>query len=252
MPSVADLLFNNVQIDRCPHEKHLGLILDEKLSFKKHLDDKINKAMKLVGTIRKLNSVLPRFSLLTIYKSFVRPHLDYGDVIYDQPNNQKLIDKIESVQYDAALAITGAIRGTSRIKLYELGLESLKDRRWMHRLCFFRKIFFARSPSYLFNYLPSQTISLRYPNCFTSYRCRTVSFQNTFFPYSVSQWNQLQPEIRNSISHSFFRNALFKIVKPCEKTIYNIHDALGIKLITRLRLGFSHLLEHEFRNNFIL
>ena len=99
---------------------------------------KINKATKIIGTIRKLNSVLPRLSLLTIYKTFVRPQLDFGDVIYDQPNNKSFIDKIESVQYDAALAITGAIRGTSRIKLYkELGLESLKDRRWMHRLCFF-------------------------------------------------------------------------------------------------------------------
>ena len=86
--------------------------------------------MKIVGTIKKLNSVLSRFSLITIYKSFVRPHLDYGDVIYDQPNNQSFADKIESVQYNAALAITGAFRGTSKIRLYkELGFESLKDRR---------------------------------------------------------------------------------------------------------------------------
>ena len=46
-----DLFFNNVQIDRCSNEKHLGLILDEKLSFKKHVDEKINKAMKIIGTI---------------------------------------------------------------------------------------------------------------------------------------------------------------------------------------------------------
>ena len=90
----------------------------------------------------EISNELPRLFLLTIHKHFVRPHLYYGDVIYDQPNNKSFIDKIESVQYDAALAITGAIRGTSRIKLYkELGLESLKDRRWMHRLFFFRKIF---------------------------------------------------------------------------------------------------------------
>ena len=56
-----------------------------------------------------MNLSLPRSSLLTIYKSFVRPHLHYGDVIYDQPNNPRLSDKIESVQYNAALAITGAI-----------------------------------------------------------------------------------------------------------------------------------------------
>ena len=77
-----------------------------------------------------MSLLLPSSSLLTIYKSFVRPHLNYGDVIYDQPNNSRLSDKIESVQYNAALAITGAIRGTSKEKLYqELGLESLKNRR---------------------------------------------------------------------------------------------------------------------------
>ena len=84
-----------------------------------------------------MNLLLPRFSLLTIYKSFVRPHLDYGDVIYDQPNNSRLSDKIESVQYNAALAITGAIRGTSKEKLHqELGLQSLKDRRWLRRMSY--------------------------------------------------------------------------------------------------------------------
>ena len=88
----------------------------------------MNIAMKIIGTIKRLNTVLSRFSLLTIYKSFVRPHLDYADVIYDQPSNQSLCDKIESVQYNACLAIIGAIRGTSRIKLYkELGIESLHE-----------------------------------------------------------------------------------------------------------------------------
>ena len=49
----------------------------------------------------------------------MRANLDYGDVIYDQPRNFRLSDKIETVQYNAALAITGAIWGTSREKLYQ-------------------------------------------------------------------------------------------------------------------------------------
>ena len=65
--------------------------------------------------------------LLTIYKSFIRTHLDYGDVIYDQAYTASFRQKIESVQYNSALATTGAIRGTSKEKRYhELGLESLK------------------------------------------------------------------------------------------------------------------------------
>ena len=67
---------------------------------------------------------------LTKYKSFVSPHLDYGDVIYDQPNKSSLPNKTENVQYNAVLAVTGALRETSKQKLYhKLGLESLRNRK---------------------------------------------------------------------------------------------------------------------------
>ena len=115
--------------------------LDEKLSFNTHIKDKIAKANKAIGIIRKLSYFLPRESLITIYKSFVRPNIDYGDIIYDQPNNEQFCNMIERVQYNAALAITGAIKGTSQQKIYnELGFESLRFRRWFRRLFAFYKI----------------------------------------------------------------------------------------------------------------
>ena len=92
--------------------------------------------MQGVGIIRKLSKILPQNSLITIYKAFVRLHLDYGNVLYDQPNNESLLQKIKSVQYNATLAITGAPKGASQMKLCnELGLESLKFRRWSRKLC---------------------------------------------------------------------------------------------------------------------
>ena len=66
-----------------------------------------------------MHNVLPRHSLLTIYKSFIKPHLDYGDIIYDKPNNQAFSNKLEPVQYNAALAIKWAIQGTSKTKVYQ-------------------------------------------------------------------------------------------------------------------------------------
>ena len=97
----------------------------------------MSKACKVIGAIRKLHYILPRHSLLTIYKSFIRPHFDHCDIIYDQPNNQAFSNKSEAAQYNAALVITGAIRGTSRIKIYQkLGPESLKSHRWFRRLLF--------------------------------------------------------------------------------------------------------------------
>ena len=84
------------------------------------LKKKIAKGSKRIGIIKKLNSFFLRNTLLTIYKSFVRPHLDYGDILYHQPNNERINSKLESVQYSAALAITGAIKETSRSKLYKV------------------------------------------------------------------------------------------------------------------------------------
>ena len=70
---------------------------------------KFLKANKVIGILRKLYNVLPRNSLITIYKSFIQPHLDYVAIIFDQPENKSFCTKIESVQYNAALGITEAI-----------------------------------------------------------------------------------------------------------------------------------------------
>ena len=91
---------------------------------------KTDKAKSRIGLMRKLQSKLPRNALLTVFrKSFIRPHLGYSDIISDQPINGSFGKKLESVQYNAAVTITGDIKGTSREKLYkELGLESVKLR----------------------------------------------------------------------------------------------------------------------------
>ena len=93
-----NLSFNNQPIERSVAHKHLGLTLDEKLSFTNCINDKINKILKGIGLLRKLSTLLQRQSLLTIYKSFIRPHLDYENVIYDQPLNESLSKRIDSVQ----------------------------------------------------------------------------------------------------------------------------------------------------------
>ena len=99
--------------------------------------------------IRKLRNSLPRPSLMTLYKSSTRPHLDYGDIIYDQPFNNSFQNKTESIQYNACFAITGAVRGTSKERLYEvLGFESLQHRRWYRKLCYLCKILINKSPNY--------------------------------------------------------------------------------------------------------
>ena len=69
---------------------------------------------KAIGLLCKLVLVLPRSSWLMIYKSFVRLHLDYGDIIYDKAYNTTFHQVMEAVQYNAALTIFCAVSGSSK------------------------------------------------------------------------------------------------------------------------------------------
>ena len=96
--SHPSLYFNKTRIQRQSVQKNLGLFLVEKFSSSGHIDEKLKKATVRVNLMHKLDLLLPRSSLLTVCKCFVRPHLDYGDVIYNQPNLSSLANKIKSVQ----------------------------------------------------------------------------------------------------------------------------------------------------------
>ena len=126
--------------------------------FNTHITEKIGKASKGIEVIKKLFKSLPRNTLLTIYKLFVRPYLDYGDIVYDRPNNESFISKLEQVQYNAALAITGAIKCASRREIYnELGLESMESRRRVRDLCFLHKVISNGLPAYLYKLIPKKS-----------------------------------------------------------------------------------------------
>ena len=77
------IYFNNAPVFCANWQKHLGIYLDESLNFSYHIKEKMPKEMKGIVIIRNLNKALPQHSLITIQKSLVRPHLDYGDIIYN-------------------------------------------------------------------------------------------------------------------------------------------------------------------------
>ena len=106
------ITLNNIQSERTTYQKHFGILLDEKLNFRQYIDTTILKVNKGFSVIKKLRHSLPRKSLVI----HLRPQKDYGDMIYDQFFCEK--KKKESVQYKAALAVTGVIQGTSREKIY--------------------------------------------------------------------------------------------------------------------------------------
>ena len=123
------LIFNKSKVFQSTTQKHLGLILDNRLSFKEYLTAMGAKVSRTIALLRKLQYISPRHALITIFKSFICPYLDYRDILYDKVFNASFHQKIESIQYNACLAVTGIIRGSSREKIYqELGLESLQHR----------------------------------------------------------------------------------------------------------------------------
>ena len=192
-------------------------------------------------------------SFVTIYKAFTRPHLDYGDNVYDKPNNETFINKIGKVQYDAALAITGAIRGTSREKLYaEIAIESLRFRRWFRKLACFNKIQSTRLPKYLRQLIPTNNHSYTLRKCLNipHYYRRTDTFKNSYFPNVINKWNKEDEKIRGATSFSLFKVSLLKMGRPHANSTYRIHSSVGIRLLTHLRLGLSRLNEHKSRHNF--
>ena len=143
-------LFNHTEVKSAQHHKYLGLILDSKLSFVKHINEKIAIARKGIGVIKHLAPYLPLKSRNQIYKMHVRPHLDYCDIIFHKPAIHSEFDSsltlnfqmnaLERTQYQAALAVSGAWKGTNSYKIYEeLGWETLDNRRFLDALLNFIK-----------------------------------------------------------------------------------------------------------------
>ena len=196
-PYHPQLTFNGFVVAKVNEQKHLGLLLDSGLSFDKHLNGKIIKAKKNLGLIKYLSRFLPVKTFDQMYKALVRSHLDYCDIIYHIPSKQdqfggilnSLMAKAERIQYQAALAITGAWKGTNRSKLYdELGWESLSDGRWCRRILQVHKIV-NNAPCYLKNKLPrfrSPLYNQTSVNTFHGLRCKSARYMNSFFPDRIN------------------------------------------------------------------
>ena len=183
--------FNKTDISECPHQKHLGIVLDSKLNFSASVDQTIKKCNRIIGYRHSVT--LPQNALLTAYKVFVRPHVHYDDILYDKPNYGHFQNKLEKVLYNNCLAITDALQGTSKIKIYdELSLHSPIKRRWCNKWIFFYKIVNDLLPAYLYSYLhfTSQiNYSLRSVSAsvIKPSLSRKKSYTNTFYPYCINE-----------------------------------------------------------------
>ena len=148
---IAPVYFGNTVTSH----KHLGMIFTRNLSWDNQVDDIAIKACKRVDILAHLKYRLDRNSLEIIYKSFIRPKLEYGDIIMSNMTDEQS-QLIEHVNKGVGCIISGAIRGTSSSVLFEeLSWVSMETRRKHHRMYAFHKIVFDLSPPYLRDCIPS-------------------------------------------------------------------------------------------------
>ena len=265
-PIHPEIIFNGIPLSRQEEHKHLGLILDKKLTFHNHITEKINKTKRLLYSMKKTRHYIPCLALEQVYKSFIRSKLEYGDIIYgkfplDCNNNDKaniflmnhgLMAKLESIQYKAATIITGTWQGTSTKKVYDLlGWEYLSHRRWYRQMCVFFKIVKGVAPSYLTT-LVSQTRSPR-NNSFllSNIPTRTKRYKQTFFPSSIYSWNNvLTADQRCYPSLNVFKSKLKLQIKRRKTANFGLNFYENLKEINQLRVGLSPLLQHKFLHHF--
>ena len=152
-----------------------------------------------------------------------------GDISYDQAYNSYFNQKLVLIQYNVALALTGAIRGSLRETFYQkLGLVSLQLRRWYRKLSCIYKIYNKQAPGYLTELIPTrnEVYQTRYitnvpflsfkHNFFVPFLSFKHNFlKNTFFPSAILlEWNKQDLSLQKSASYNVFKNSILKFIRP--------------------------------------
>ena len=108
-------------------------------------------------------------------------------------------------------------------------------------MSYFYDIISTKLPPYLYEIIPPLQRSHQYPGSFQTLSYGTTLFQNLFLLFTITEWNKLDFDIKNTDFHAMLRKKLLTSIRPQEKDTYGIYDPLGVKLLNKLRLGSSHL-----------
>jgi hypothetical protein len=240
------LLLNGIVIKEVKNHKHLGLTFSDTLSWSEHINNLVLKASRCVGHLRRICREVPRECLEILYKSMIRPILEYGNIIFDGSHDTHL-KRLENVQRQAAITCTGAYRHTKHENLLEeLGWQPLSHRSRQHRLNIMFKIQRGTAPTYLKNVCPPLTkertnYNLRSGMNITLPQSKTTTYQKSYFPKTIRDWNALETSVKEIKTLETFKEYHKK--KSTYKTNYLYHEGTSRASInhTRMRLGLSGL-----------
>ena len=254
-PHHPNLYMNNSVITEVQNHKHLGLTISNDGSYHNHIDVITEKAYRRLNILRKFKFILDRKTLETVYLTFIRPLLEYADVVWDN-GALFLSDKIEKVQIEAARIVTGGTLLTSIHNLYlETGWEKLKGRREAHRLTYFYKMKNCLTPSYLSDLVPDSFGNIhgyntRNPSIIPPIMARTTLYTNYFLPATVRSWNMLPVRVKSSTSLASFKSS-FKDRCVKKPDYYYVGKRIGQILHSRLRMHCSSLNQDLFLKNIV-
>ena len=254
-PLHPPLKMNNIFIKEVLSHKHLGLNFNNTGTWNSHIDEIATKAWKRLHIMRKFKFLLDRSSLQQFYFTFIRPVLEYADIIW---SNCTLAESetLEKIQIEAARIVTGTTKLVSIHDLFrEVGWEKLHDRREKHKLIKFFNMKNKNCPEYLNIMVPNQIsettqYSLRNSSNIQGIPCRTSLYSNSFLPSVIRQWNELPNDIKQATSVRSLKSHLDRDHQQPPK-YYNYGKRKEQILHTRLRLNCSSLNHHLFSKNII-
>ena len=225
------------QINEVEFHKHLGIYFSNDGSWHKHIDYIKEKAWTRINIMRRLNYEIDRKSLEMIYTTFIRPILEYADVIWDNCNYEK--QELEKIQIEAARIATGASKLISIRNLYnKIGWETLEKRRINHKLILFYKMYYNLTHDYLSSLVLSSVnevshYNLRNANDVQTINARTALYFNSFLPSVIRQWNNIPDTDKYVDSVDSFKRQLSRNKTQVPKYFYtgirklqNLHTRL--------------------------
>ena len=252
--SHPNLYLDNLPIVDVPCHKHLGITISNNLDWHFQVHDVCSKAGERLDIMSRLMYKLDRKTLETMYFSYVRPKLEYSDIVWSNLTETQ-VHQIELVQKRAGRIVSGAIKGTSTSVIYhELGWSSLESRREQHIVLFMHKVIHGNIPGYLQDVIPETVqdrtnYNLRNNDHVTQFRTRLTLFYNSIFPRGVRCWNLLDPSLKNIDNHLEFKSEYLR-GSPKPNQLYYHGDRKTALVLSRIRMC-STLRAHLFDNKVI-
>ena len=209
-----NLTLNNAILARVTSYKYLGVLITTNLMWSAHISNICNKTRRLIGILyRKFYKHSSSNTMLRLYSSFIRPHLEYATPAWD-PFLKKDIDLIENVQRFALKVCTKSWDASYTSLLEATHLPSLQTRRTHAKLCNLFKIvnsltFYPDAPTqYRQQPYPSRSV---HSSALVPLQCHSLQYQSSFFPSSISAWNSLPQDIVSNQTIPSFKRGLHSL-----------------------------------------